>query len=137
MDSSIEILEANGLSKTEIRKKVLDLFLESEVALSLSAIESSFEKLDRTTLYRILKAFQSKGIIHKAVDGTHHPKYAIGKVQCDEEHHEDDHAHFHCNSCEKTVCLNHLPIPKIPNLAKGYRIQEMNLILSGTCPDCR
>lgn len=136
MDSSIEILKANGLSKTKVRKKVLDLFLQSNNALSLSAIESSFEKLNRTTLYRTLKTFQGKGIIHKAVDGTSHPKFALCKEQYEEEHRRENHAHFHCISCENTICLDHLPITDIPSLAKGYRIQEANLILSGTCPVC-
>ncbi len=137
MDISTAILKANGLRKTEVRKKILDLFLDSKNALSLSAIESSFEKLDRITLYRTLKTFEGKGIIHKAIDGTNHPKYAMCKAQCDEEHHQDNHAHFHCTSCQKTICLNHLPTPNISNLAKkGYNIQETNLILSGTCPDC-
>ena len=136
MDKSIEILKANGLSNTEVRKKVLDLFLHSNIALSLPAIKSSFEKLDRSTLYRVLKAFEEKGIIHKAVDGTNHPKYAICKAQYNEEGHQGNHAHFHCTSCEKTVCLIHIPITNIPNLANGYQVKETNLILSGTCPNC-
>ncbi|MEM7299194.1 MAG: transcriptional repressor [Bacteroidota bacterium] len=136
MDESLKILEANGLSRTEVRKKILDLFLRSEIALSLSAIESSFEKLDRITLYRTLKTFEGKGIIHKAIDGTNRPKFAICKAPYAEGHHHDNHAHFHCTSCEKTVCLDHLPTPGFPKLDKGYQIQEMNVIFSGTCPEC-
>ncbi len=137
MDKSAAILEANGLSKTAVRKKVLDLFLESNNALSLSAIEASFGKLNRITLYRTLKTFQSKGIIHKAIDGTNHPKFAMCKAQCEEGDHQDNHAHFHCTTCEKTICLDDLPTPSIPNLSEGYVIQEANLILSGICPECR
>ena len=137
METSVDILKANGLSKTEVRKRVLELFLKSNNALSLSAIESSFDKLDRITLYRTLKTFEGKGIIHKAVDGTKHPKYALCEAQCDEDHHHDNHAHFHCTSCEKTLCLDHVPVPNIPNLAKGYTVRETNLILSGTCSECK
>ncbi len=137
MNRSIEILESHGLSKTEVRKKILDLFLQSDNALSLSAIGSSFEKLDRTTLYRTLKIFERKGIIHKAIDGTTHPKYAMCKAECNEGRHHNKHAHFHCTSCENTFCLDHLPIPTIPNFPKGHIIQDTNLILSGICPDCR
>lgn len=136
MESSIEILKANGLSNTKIRKKILDLFLNSNNALSLSAIESSFEKLDRITLYRTLKAFESKGIIHKAIDGTNRPKFALGKALYDKNGYQRNHAHFHCTVCESTICLSHLPTPSLPNLDAGYHIQETNLILTGTCPDC-
>ena len=137
MGSSIEILKANNLRKTEIRKKILDLFLQSDNALSLARIESSFERLDRTTLYRTLKTFETNRIIHKAVDGTNHPKFAICKSQLGEGRQHDNHAHFHCTSCEKTICLHHLPVPEIPNLDEIYRIRQMDLILSGICPDCR
>jgi Fur family ferric uptake transcriptional regulator len=133
---TVQILRSNGLSKTEVRKKVLELFLESEVALSLQDIESAFGKLDRITLYRTLKTFEGKGIIHKAIDGTNHPKYAMCVSDCSEHHHEDNHAHFHCLQCEKTICLDHVPTPNIPNIPENYSVEETNLILSGICADC-
>ena len=94
MEETLRILTANKLSKTEVRKKVLSLFISSDNALSLQEIESSFEKIDRITLYRTLKTFESKGIIHKAIDGTNHPKYAMCEESCDEHNHNDNHAHF-------------------------------------------
>jgi len=137
MKSSVQILKENGLSKTVARQKVLDLFLESDRALSLQTIEASFEKLDRITLYRTLKAFEAKGIIHKAIDGTNHPKYAMCEATCDEHNHQDNHAHFHCTICEKTICLDNVPTPNIPSLPDGLSVQETNLILSGTCLECQ
>ena len=104
MESSIKILKESGLRMTEVRKKVLALFLASKNALSLPTIESSFEKLDRITLYRTLKAFENKGIIHKAIDGTNNPKYALCKKKTDTREHHENHAHFHCTSCKKTIC---------------------------------
>ncbi len=136
MKESIQILKSNGLSKTEVRKKVLELFIDSEVALSLPDIESSFDKLDRITLYRTLKTFENKGIIHKAIDGTNHPKYAMCEEDCDEHHHKDNHAHFHCTACNKTICLEEVPTPNIPNIPTGYTVQETTLILSGICDNC-
>ena len=137
MEESIRILKANRLSKTEVRKKILELFMQSDIALSLPEIESSFEKIDRITLYRTLKTFESKGIIHKAIDGTNHPKYAMCSGHCDEHSHHDNHAHFHCTACEKTICLDHVLTPNIPNLPAGYSVNETNLILSGVCIDCQ
>ena len=136
MRNSIEILQSHSLRKTNIRKKILDLFLQSTYALSLSAIESSFEKLDRTTLYRTLKTFEKKGIIHRAVDGTNHPKFALCKTTYGLEDQQAHHAHFHCTSCENTICLNHLRVPNLPNLDKIYRIHEVQYIIFGICPDC-
>ncbi len=134
--NSIQILEQSGLSKTEVRKKVLALFIESQSALSLSDIESAFSKIDRITLYRTLKTFETKGIIHKAVDGTNHPKYAMCEASCSEHKHHDNHAHFHCLSCGKTVCFEQVANPSIPEVLNGYTVEETTLILSGTCKDC-
>lgn len=136
MKKSGKILKQNGLSRTEVRVKVLELFLESDNALSLPDIESAFDKLDRITLYRTLKAFETKGIIHKAIDGTNHPKYAMCEANCDEHNHQDNHAHFHCMKCEKTICLENVPTPNSPNIPEGYQVQETNLILSGVCTEC-
>ena len=136
MSESLQILKDNNLSKTEIRTKILDLFIQSNNALSLSDIESSFEKIDRITLYRTLKTFEGKGIIHKALDGTNHPKYAMCVDQCNEHFHQDNHAHFHCTTCEKTICLENIPTPTVPNLPNGFHITETNLIISGTCSSC-
>ncbi|MBX2817912.1 MAG: transcriptional repressor [Saprospiraceae bacterium] len=131
-----EILKSVGLSKTETRIGLVNLFLQSTSALSLQAIESSLEKLDRITLYRNLRTFESKGLIHKAVDGTTHPKYALCDAHCAEHNHQDNHPHFHCRKCQKTVCLEEVQTPSLSALPKGYSLEDTNLILSGTCPDC-
>ena len=137
MEKSIQLLKSNGLSKTEARVKILEIFLESTTALSLKVLESAVKKIDRVTLYRTLKTFEAKGIIHKAIDGTKHPKYAMCEPTCTEHNHEDNHAHFHCTVCEKTICLEKVPTPNIPTLPTGITVQETNLILSGICKECQ
>ena len=137
MKGSLHILKSNGLRKTAVRERILDLFLGSEAALSLADIETSFGKLDRVTLYRTLKTFETKGIIHRAVDGTNHPKYAMCNATCTEHNHYDNHAHFHCKDCGTTLCLEKISIPNIPDIPKGYSIEETALIITGTCEKCQ
>ncbi len=70
MEKSIEnnigsILKKNSLSVTDSRKKILSLFLQSKDALAHGDIEKKAgEKFDRVTIYRTLKAFVEKVIIH-------------------------------------------------------------------------
>lgn len=135
MQKATDILKSSGLSKTHVRLKVLDTLLESANALSLQNIESALNKVDRVTLYRTLKAFESKGIIHKAIDGTKHPKYALCLDDCAEHDHNDDHAHFHCTSCEKTICLEEVTFPRI-QVPQGFQVDQTNIILTGRCADC-
>ena len=120
MAKSEQILSSYGLNKTKSRIKILELLLQQHDTIALQEIEKSIPALDRITLYRNLKLFEDKGIIHRALDGTNHPKYAICAEGCNEEKHQDNHAHFHCVACEKTVCIDEISLPQIDNLPSGY-----------------
>lgn len=137
MTESIQILSKFELSKTKSRIKLLDLFLDLSETISLQEIEQSIPDLDRITLYRTLKIFEQKGIIHRAIDGTNHPKYALCAEGCTEVQHHDNHAHFHCVSCEKTVCIDDIVLPKIKGLPLGYKLSDAHLVLNGFCSDCQ
>ncbi|MGE8513212.1 MAG: transcriptional regulator, partial [Chryseobacterium culicis] len=49
---------------TSMRILVYDFLSSQEAALSLSEIENHFENADRITIYRTLKTFEEKGIVH-------------------------------------------------------------------------
>ena len=127
-----DIIKSSGLTITENRKRVLALFYLSSHVLSLKEVESSVSDMDRVTLYRTLKSFVEKGLIHKISDGTKHPKYAISYKHSP----QGEHAHFHCTACEKTICLNKIIVPEISDIPKGYQIQQTNLVISGVCEAC-
>ena len=134
-NKSEELLKRHSIRVTSMRKEILNIFLEYDKALSHNDIELELEDCDRITLYRNLKNFQEKGIIHKAIDGTNTPKYALCEQQCDEHHHHDDHVHFHCERCDSTFCLDDVSLPEV-NTPAGYSISSANLILNGTCNIC-
>ena len=136
MTESIQILSQFQLSKTASRIKILDLFISQPETISLPDIEESFPDLDRITVYRTLKVFEHKGIIHRAIDGTTHPKYALCAAGCSEHRHQDNHAHFHCVSCAKTVCVDEIDLPQIKKLPSGFKLLDSHLILNGECADC-
>jgi Fur family transcriptional regulator, ferric uptake regulator len=129
-------LEAHNLRKTAIRKEVLELFIESEGrALSNQDLEERLNNPDRITLYRTLKVFEDKGLIHLAVDRGGISKYALCSEGCDAHSHHDSHAHFHCQVCGKTICLEgDIRIEARP--PRGYRVHQEKLVLEGECADC-
>ena len=55
---------------------------KKEIAVTLSDIENAFEKADRTTLYRTIKTFEEKDIVHQIDDGTGITKYALCEQGC-------------------------------------------------------
>ena len=133
--TAIELLKKHGLRVTQTRLDVIGQFITSKEAISSNDIESSIQNLDRITLYRTLKTFEEKGLIHQAIDGTQKPKFALCREACNENHHHDQHAHFHCSDCGKTICVEDVSIPPMPALSK-VEIKTASLILQGRCEDC-
>ncbi len=133
--TALDILAQHQLRKTAVRMQVLGIFLDSREALSQPDIESHFSQFDRITLYRTLKTFEEKGVIHKAIDGGDKLKYALCSGHCSEHAHEDHHAHFHCDHCGKTFCIESMHIPAVQAPA-GYQLSGTYLVLKGTCAAC-
>ena len=106
-----------------------------KVAVTLSDIENAFAKADRTTLYRTLKTFEEKAIVHQIDDGTGITKYAMCEEGCNCEMEQDLHLHFHCNNCGETVCLTEHKIPQI-KVPDGFVSENVNLVVKGICDKC-
>ncbi|MBK8056146.1 MAG: transcriptional repressor [Saprospiraceae bacterium] len=135
MTASEKILKEHHLRVTPFRAEVLQIFTNAGKALSSHDIESQLSDADRITLYRTLKSFEEKGIIHKAIDGTITQKYALCDAHCDEDHHHDEHVHFHCEKCENTFCLDQVVVPNI-ELPSGFKVKHTNMVVNGVCKDC-
>ena len=131
-----DILRRRHLSVTDSRRKILSLFLNSHDALTHGDIESKAgEKFDRVTVYRTLQTFVEKGIIHTIPTSDNSIRYALCK-DCEEGHHHDDHVHFVCSNCERTICLDDVVSPQI-NLPQGYHAQNIQVLIYGVCRDCQ
>ena len=128
-------LENKGVRPTAMRILIYKYLAEKEVAIALTDMENAFSKADRTTLYRTLKTFEEKRIVHQIDDGTNISKYALCEPGCNCEMEQDLHLHFHCGNCDETVCLTEHKIPHI-NLPDGYVAENVNLVIKGICEKC-
>jgi len=82
-----QILKENRLSLTNGRRRVWQLFLQSDCALAHSEIEKELhDVIDRVTIYRTLQTFLKKHIIHliPTTDGL--IKYTLCKDNLQQEH---------------------------------------------------
>ena len=135
-DSIAALLRRNQLSVTEGRRRILEVFIESGIALSHHDIEEkTSERLDRVTVYRTLQTFLEKGIMHTIPTTDNSVLYALCKDTCGAGHHHDDHVHFICEVCGTTTCLDGLTIPFI-SLPEGYEVSQVNMIVNGRCKQC-
>lgn len=129
------LLKDFNLRSTPNRQEILHLFLQKNYALSHGDIEKEIDNsLDRVTVYRTLKTFLDKGLIHKVLDEEGSLKYALCKEACTTAEHHHDHVHFKCTKCAQTYCLN-VEVPPV-KLPKGYKAGAVNLLIQGICEKC-
>lgn len=128
-------LISKNINPTAMRILVLNFLLQQNSAISLSDIEKGLLPADRITIYRTVKTFEEKGLVHIIDDGTGSPKYALCLDECDANEHHDLHVHFYCVTCKETFCL---PDSKIPDITLPNRFSslEMNLVVKGICEQC-
>lgn len=132
-----EILKRSGLSVTESRVQILGLFLDSDEALAHADIEKMTRPdIDRVTVYRTLQTFLERGIVHAIPAKDNVLRYALCRHDCAEGRHRDDHVHFICDTCDKTICLEGVMVPSV-KLPRGFRPVQSSMIVSGICDGCR
>jgi Fur family ferric uptake transcriptional regulator len=120
---------------TAMRELVLKVLTDQTTAISLSELEKKFDRADKVTLYRTLKTFEEKKLIHSIDDGTGSMKYALCKETC-QCNPEDLHIHFLCSVCSKTYCLDDITVPQV-QLPAGFTLESLNLIIKGKCANCK
>ncbi len=134
MMTSDDILTQFDLRHTKVRQDILDLFLSTKEALSTRDIDKNLPNLDRITLYRNLKIFEALGVIH-SIRSADQLMYALCSEGCSSTKHLDDHVHFYCTQCHRTLCLDQIQIPAV-QLPKDYEAESNQLLVSGICDSC-
>ena len=135
---SVEILREAGLRRTPVRTGVLDILSRDKQSLTAPQIlECLPEGTDIITLYRTLKTFTTKKLVHRVRGDDQAWRYGIGSAKDSARH---GHAHFVCDDCGAVECLDDTPVPrqaiKQTKIRPGYRISYSELLVHGTCPDC-
>lgn len=133
-DAVVERLEQRGIKPTANRILVCRALMRARHPMSMADLEDSLLTLDKSTIFRSLTLFLSHDLVHAIEDGSGSLKYEL----CHGEHHHtphDQHIHFHCTSCNRTFCLNDVPIPQV-SLPEGFVLHDVNYVIKGVCQDC-
>lgn len=125
------MLNQARLKKTPARIAVLMRFLSVEHAQSYFDLQEAFKgNYDKSTLYRTLGSFEEAELLHRIDDASGISKYAFGKW-----YDRFGHAHFICDSCHNTYCLNKME-EKTLKVPEGFQSRAVNILINGTCPNC-
>lgn len=137
MEQQAQLLEKHGLSKTPPRLNVLSILTSRDVATPESYLEKALGgRVDRVTLYRTLKTFEEKGILHKVLDQHGTANYAVCSGKCSAHRHHDEHVHFNCVACNKVYCMDDVKLPPV-KLPRGFKADDTHLTVTGTCRQCQ
>lgn len=130
------ILKDKNLSKTKFREELINIFTKRNFALSQKEIEDELGDFDRITLYRTLKLFQEKEVLH-CVNIHDEKKYALCKSDCssDDHVHMHDHLHLYCKKCKNVFCVElKSNFPQVE--AKNVQIDHLEIQATGICENC-
>ena len=121
---------------TRVRESVLQRLCQSPFALSGADIEKQLvPPADRITLYRTLRLFEERGLIHRVIDHCEIVRYAIC-VSLTAPGAGADHVHFKCSACQHIYCLSEVAVPRVV-LPDQYRVVRGDHLLSGVCARCQ
>ena len=132
---SIEILLEHGIRPTANRLLLVKVLSKAEHPLTMKELEDLVDTIDKSNIFRTLSLFRDQHLVHVLQDGADAVRYEL--CHSHEEDHDDDlHAHFYCERCKQTFCLNDIPVPQV-DLPKGYRLNTINYLIKGICPNCQ
>ena len=123
-----------GSRNTKTVKLILDAFKKNDNPILISDLVSTFkQKMNKTTVYRILNRLEDSNILHSFVDKDGLKRYAkdIQKDSMSKDY--KIHSHFICDDCGISSCLPiQIPTPSINN----YKINSSEHLFIGQCGDC-
>jgi Fur family transcriptional regulator, ferric uptake regulator len=138
-------IRATGERLTQPRVAVLATLLAFDHAASHTDVTAALasETIDRVTVYRVLDWLVSVGIAHR-ISGDDRVwrfmlnassgRLAANRAQPRASH--NSHAHFTCEACGQTFCLEALK-PKLElRVPAGFRTSEVDVKLRGRCAQC-
>ena len=131
-----ELLKRHHLSTTSVREEILKVFIRSHSPISMSELKERMSKdCDRVTLYRNLKNFTRKGILHEVYLDKQESKFVLPENIVNPDKNYSEHLHFKCTNCDMVKCLTDQEIMTI-KLPDGYTMQEVNFVVFGLCNKC-
>lgn len=130
-----EILNGKGIRPTSNRILVMRMLMKVSRPVNLADMEALLDfSMDKASIFRVLELFAEKDVVHVIEDGSRSLKYEL--CNSGTKHSiADQHAHFYCEHCKETYCIEAARVPLI-DIPDGFTPHSINYIIKGICPKC-
>lgn len=128
-------MSLNGVRPSPVRNLVLRTLDKATAPMSVHDIEAELDTVDRSSITRAISVFLEADLVHAISDGTASVKYESCRRNGNDSD-DDEHPHFHCEVCGRTICLTDSHIPSI-KLPEGFKQLKSNFVIFGICDRCR
>ncbi len=133
-EECVKLLEEHGIKATSNRIVVVRELALSARPLTLGELEMKILSVDKSGIFRALTLFKEHHLVHAIEDGSGSMRYELCHSHSDEED-DDLHVHFFCERCQRTFCLDGVPVPDVA-VPPGYKATSASHIVKGICPEC-
>ncbi len=130
-----ELLVSRGIRPTSNRVLIISTMAEKYHPISMSELEDATVTIDKSVLSRTLALFREKGVVHAIEGNGGIVLYELCRGKDGHRSGDEEHVHFFCSRCHRTLCLADTPIPVIP-LPDGYMKLSVSCLVVGVCPVC-
>ncbi len=129
--SYIEVLREHGVRPLNHRVAVYEYLAQHPVHPTADEIFTELKKsmasISRTTVYNVLHLLTEKRVI---------TPIKIDSKELRFDANTTPHVHFLCESCNKVFDLETVDSQAILTVPEGFKVHDVALYASGTCPSC-
>jgi len=127
------LLKGTGPRQSSPRKRVLMFLLEQDSAVTRMEIQHRLagKPIGSATLHRVLTWLTANGLAHRIACADQSRRFSANRQAAPHEH-----AHFQCMRCGGVTCLHEVVLPAEIAVPPGFRRQEIDFLIKGTCPLC-
>lgn len=123
-----DLFKNNGLKTTHQRELIFSVVNDGEEPTIKYIQDKCLNKVDKSTVYRIVELFVEKRIFIKNINIIGDVYYTINTLK---------HVHYiDCIKCHKKTKINHCPITLDVSI-DGYTVLSHSIQLEGICNTCQ
>ncbi len=103
--------------------------------VSQKELEMQLMSVDKSVISRTLALMLQHSLVHAIPGPAGTELYELCRANPHNAEHTDEHAHFHCRQCGRTLCLHEVGAPHA-TLPQGFTAEHTHFVITGLCDRC-